>query len=128
MNTKILMVSSAGLMAGLGITASFFSQEIMNYTGTGSVSAVYLVVQVIGALYLGFAFMNWMARANIIGGIYSKPLAMGNFMHFFVATMALIKALPANMDLPVVWILTIVYGVFAFLFGWVAFTKPARLK
>ena len=126
MNTKLLMVSSAVILAILGLAATFFPQEILNYIGISSAGYASLFIQVTGALYLGFAMMNWMAKANMIGGIYSKPVAMGNFVHFFIAALALIKALPANHDLKLVWVLTIVYSIFTLLFARVAFNKPAR--
>ena len=32
-----------------------------------------------------------MSRANIIDGIYARPLALGNFLHCTVAAFALVK-------------------------------------
>ena len=32
-----------------------------------------------------------MAKESLIGGIYNRPIAIGNFMHFAVGAMALIK-------------------------------------
>ena len=48
--------------------------------------------QACGVLYLGFAILNWMAKDDLIGGIYSRPVAMGNFLHFFTIAMALVKS------------------------------------
>ncbi|MEP7163617.1 MAG: hypothetical protein ABI741_02930 [Ferruginibacter sp.] len=126
MNTKLLMISSAVILGGLGLAATFFPQEILNNAGIDPAGYASLFVQVTGALYIGFAIMNWMAKATIIGGIYSKPVAMGNFTHFFIAALALIKALQTHHDMMLIWIITVVYVVFALLFAWVAFTKPRR--
>lgn len=72
-------------MAILGISLEFAPHEILNYfevSSAGSITALF--VQLTGALYLGFAMMNWMAKAVLIGGIYARPLAVGNFSHFLI--------------------------------------------
>jgi hypothetical protein len=43
------------------------------------------------ALYFALSLMNWLARSNAIGGIYSRPVSIGNFVHFFVGTITLAK-------------------------------------
>src|SRR5690554_807445 len=96
LNTNVLMVLSALLMALLGMAATFLPQEIAAYAGAEADALMVLVVQATGALYLGFAFLNWTARANLMGGIYSRPVALGNFLHFAMVTLALGKAVLAG--------------------------------
>lgn len=84
MNTKLLMISSALLMATGGVLLQFIPHEILNYFGADSSGINPLFIQMTGALYLGFAMMNWMAKTVMIGGIYARPLAIGNFAHFTV--------------------------------------------
>ena len=90
MNTKLLMRVSAIYLALLGAAASFLPQEVLTYSGvqSGQGAVAVLLIQVAGALYLGFAGLNWTAQANLIGGIYSKPVALANFTHFTVASIA----------------------------------------
>jgi hypothetical protein len=76
------MTLSAALTAALGVGGSFLPQEILARFESAPDWFPILVVQVAGALYLAFAILNWMARGNLIGGIYASPLALGNFMHF----------------------------------------------
>jgi hypothetical protein len=75
----------------------------------------------IGALYLGFAMLNWMAQGNVIGGIYSRPVAMANFTHFMIAGLALSKAVVTGEHPPALLAAALVYGVLAVLFAYVAF-------
>jgi hypothetical protein len=125
MQTRILMAASALFMAVLGATASFLPEEILRYTGTVPAPLINSVVQACGALYLGFAILNWMARGVLIGGIYARPLALGNFLHFFVVAVTLIKVL-FELRLPLIVGLTISYTVLAAWFGLVLFTHPGR--
>ena len=85
MKTKLLMASSAAFMALLGLAASFLPHEIFSFVGSQPSGFPVLIIQVAGALYLAFAILNWMAKGVTIGGIYSRPIALGNFMHFAVA-------------------------------------------
>ena len=128
MNTKYLMISSSIFMGVIGLFASFLPAEILNSVGLPSTVLSVLLLQITGALYLGFALMNWMAKAILIGGIYSKPLCIGNFLHFAVAAIALIKAAVNNPGLKYVLIATILYSIFGILFGIVLFTSPKKMN
>jgi hypothetical protein len=125
MHTKILMNLSAVWMALLGLIASFLPQEVLAHFGAAPDKHAALFLQILGAAYLGFAMMNWMAREVLIGGIYSRPLAMGNMVHFLVAGLALVKA--ASGERGVIGI-ALVYGVFAVWFGMVVFRHPLKEK
>lgn len=114
-------------MAILGISLEFAPHEILNYfevSSAGSITALF--VQLTGALYLGFAMMNWMAKAVLIGGIYARPLAVGNFSHFLIGALALLKYAYAVPNLWIVWALAVIYSLLAILFGIVFFTHPLR--
>jgi hypothetical protein len=39
------------------------------------------------ALYFSFALMNWTAKDSASGGIYARPVSLGNFAHFFSGTL-----------------------------------------
>jgi hypothetical protein len=126
-NTKILMIVSALVMGVMGVAASFLPNEILAYTGMPATEFSPIAVQLMGALYLGFAIMNWMSKGIIIGGIYARPLALGNFLHFGVGALALIKGASAH-DIKLFWAAVVIYGVFALLFGIVLFTHPLNEK
>ena len=76
----------------------------------------------IGALYLGFALMNWMTRDTRTGGIFNKPIVIGNFMHFFVGAITLIKLILGAEESSFLMILiSIVYVIF-----WLSFAYTFR--
>ena len=128
MNTKLLMTASAVIMGALGIIASFMPVEILKALGQDSNSTLILLIQITGALYFGFGLMNWMAKSSLIGGIYSKALSMGNFAHFGIAGIALVKAvINKSIASNYILILAIIYLAFAIAFGIVAFTNPKAI-
>jgi hypothetical protein len=125
MHTKLLMNLSALWMAVLGLLSSFLPQEILAHYRFGPDRHAALLIQILGAAYLGFAMLNWMAKDNLMGGVYSRPVAMGNMFHFFVAALALIKAVMSGSARTSEMIAaSLVYCVFAIWFGMVVFTHP----
>lgn len=92
MNTRILMTLSAAIMATAGILLTFVPDELLGIISPAQQFSVLIILQLLGALYFAFAILNWMARGNIIGGIYSRPIAIGNTAHFFIGSMALLKS------------------------------------
>ncbi|AKQ46639.1 hypothetical protein TH63_15035 [Rufibacter radiotolerans] len=129
MNTKLVMLASACLMGLIGLVFSFLPLEALRFLGVEPSGSTALLGQLLGALYLGFAMLNWMAKGILIGGIYARPLAMGNFAHFFIGAMALLKGaqtVPQTGD--AVWVLLGLYGIFAVLFGLITFRHPLKTK
>jgi hypothetical protein len=120
------MLLSAAFLLALGLATTFSPAELLAATGSEPQIAAILMVQAAGGLYLGFAILNWMAKDNLIGGIYSRPVALGNFLHFFAVAMALIKAVTAGRRGTTILVLTLCYAVFAVWFGLVVFTNPLR--
>lgn len=125
MNTRILMTASALVLALLGLPCIFAPDAVLKELTGGTSAAAELLVQVTGALYLGFAGLNWMGRANLIGGIYGRPVAIGNLMHFLVAAIALLKFAYATPSAPM-WALAAAYAILAAAFGLIVFGNPLR--
>lgn len=127
MNTKLLMIVSAIFMGLIGITLNFMPNEVLKILGQVPNNVLTIALQLTGALYFGFAITNWMAKTVLIGGIYARPLSIGNFSHFMIAGLALVKfSLNSNTHSTYIYILTIIYVVFAILFGYVFMTHPVK--
>jgi hypothetical protein len=126
MNTKTLMTISAIFLAVNGFGFTFFPNEISVLLINDDNHIFILILQILGALYLGFSILNWMSKTNLIGGIYSKPLLIGNLLHFFTASMALIKlTFKVETNLQLIFSYTIIYSLFTLFFGYVFFTNPS---
>ena len=124
MNTKVLMAASAVIF---GLILSFLPNETALFFNSDFNIMLTLFIQLVGALYLGFAMMNWMAKGSTIGGIYNKPIAIGNFMHFATATIVFSKALTSEASLPMLVGMAI-YATFSLWFGLVIFRHPGVKK
>ena len=93
MKTKLLMTSSALFCAIIGILLSFLPNEIAEYLSVEPTIITILFLKILSALYLGFGILNWMVKGTLIGGIYNRPIAIGNLMHFGVGAIALVKVI-----------------------------------
>ena len=129
MNTKIVMTSSALFYAIIGVLLSFLPNEIAGYLNVESNIITILFLNITSALYFGFGILNWMAKGTLIGGIYNKPIAIGNLMHFGVGAIALIKVVSnIKTHSEIVISLTVVYIIFAILFVYIFRTNPTKME
>jgi hypothetical protein len=128
MNTRILMTISAFIMGVAGIILSFLPHEILTYLNSSAGGILDgLILQLLGALYFAFAMVNWTARSNLIGGIYARPVAVGNLTHFAIGALALIKGYSSSQE-ALILTLALIYSLFAVLFAIVIFTHPVKDK
>lgn len=129
MNTKLIMTASAVILGTAALAFTFIPEEVLKLLQAEAGKPFILLLQILGALYFGFAMLNWMSRNSVIGGIYNKPTAVANFAHFFIGAMALVKELLSNHALSsLFWIAAIVYLFFAVVFGWMFYNNPAGKK
>ncbi|MER2028677.1 MAG: multidrug DMT transporter permease [Solibacillus sp.] len=123
MKTKWFLSSSAVIMGLLGLAGTFIPEEIAKLLGIASTPVTLILLQIIGGLYLGFAMLNWFTRSSLIGGIYNKPVVLGNLMHCIVVFFALIRQLAEQFHI-ILGILTLVYFGFAVWFTLVMRSNP----
>ena len=83
-----------------------------------------MLSQLLGALYLGFALLNWLSKGVRMGGIYARPLAMGNGLHFLVGAFTLLRHAQRAPAAAGPWGWTAGYALLAGLFGVVVFAAP----
>ena len=126
LNTRTLMIASSLFLGGVGVFASFAPRELLALLGAAATGPAPVLVQLMGALYFSFALVNWTAKDNIIGGIYSRPVSMGNMIHFVMGALALAKS--SAWDNRILLVLLVIYTVFAVLFGWLVFGRGPACK
>jgi hypothetical protein len=91
LNTRILMTLTSLSLAIAGAACLFAPAELAEALGWSGGPSLAVVLQLMGALYLAFGMANWSAKGAMIGGIYARPLSLGNLLHFMVGALALLK-------------------------------------
>ena len=121
MNTRLLMTTSSLVLGLAGIFALFAPDILLTTLNVPIADPLSVLIQLMGALYFSIAMMNWTAKDSIIGGIYARPVSLGNFAHFFSGTLLLARYVLSNgFNLPVLSML-MAYAIFAALFYWLVF-------
>lgn len=121
MSTKLILSASAIVMGAAGVAGTFAPHEVLRALGMPATGFAPLLMQLLAALLFGFAMVNWLARGSLIGGIYNRPLAVGNVAHFTIGALALVKGSTAGEGNVIV---TVVYVLFAIAFGMVMMRSP----
>jgi hypothetical protein len=115
------MTAAAIALAIVGLVALFAPQELLTYLGVAPVGFLPSLVQLLAAALLALAMIDWMAKDSKIGGIYLRPIAVGNLLNFAIGAITLIKfALHGHAPLFAI-VAAIVYTVFALAFTFVVF-------
>jgi len=65
------MISCCVFLGIIGMGLTFLPDEIISSLSITPNPISTVSFQLIGALYLGFAMLNWMAKGSFIGGIYN---------------------------------------------------------
>jgi len=122
------MIASTVYLGICGLGLTFLPEEIAGHLDIGKNQSAILFLQILGSLYLGFAMLNWMTKNNVIGGIYSKPLVVGNLMHFLISSLALIKIVGKydGSQFSIILLLTIIYCIFTLCFAYLFMTGPGK--
>lgn len=128
MFTRALLLSSALFMVLLGTMGTFAPAEVLILSGIDPLPSTVILFQIMGGLYLGFAVLNWMNRSSPIGGIYGKPLATANLMHFMVVGLMLVKEVFQGDAGNGLMILSVLYALFAVGFASTLFRDPLSGK
>ena len=121
MNTKIWLTACSLILALAGVFALFAPDILLSALGASVTAQLSVFMQLLGALYFSFALMNWTAKDSAIGGIYARPVSLGNFSHFLSGALLLTKYLLSNEFNPSLAFVWIVYATFAVFFYWLVF-------
>lgn len=124
---RLVMTASAALLTGIGAVLTFASREAA--VGLDfSAPAAEISLEMLGALCLGTGMTNWMSRRNLLGGIYGRPLGVGNMVHFVVGSFALQRVAGTGSMPQVAWPLFVIYLLFALSFAWIVFGGRAAFR
>jgi ATP/ADP translocase len=124
MSTKLLLGASALILGAAGVAGLFAPHELLRAFGVPPAATLPLLVQLLAAMLFAFSMMNWTAKGSLIGGIYNRPLALGNLTHFAIGAITLLKAVAGGGTNAVVLATAVIYALFAAGFALVFFRSP----
>ena len=93
---RFILTFSAIILFVAGGATLFAPDELARALDPLTSRGLAVIIQLVGSGFLGFGLINWMSRRNRIGGIYARPLGMGNLMLFATAALTLGRAAAAD--------------------------------
>ncbi len=121
MFSKILLTLASLLLFATGAVFDFAPQETAATIGLNNSASAALLLQALAGACFGFGLLNWFARTRPMGGIYARPLALGNLLFFAVAAIPLDRSVIHGRSLPAFAAAAVVTSLFAAGFVWITF-------
>lgn len=112
--TRFAVGVSAVCLAALGLALLFAGVELSTKVFASPVGEPFPAI--LGAACLGFAAMNWIARHNVLGGIYGRAVVAANQTHLTIGGIVLLKHGLSHGGPMGFWVLTALYVAGAVLF------------
>lgn len=126
-STKTLLVASTIFNGMVGLLTSFLPQELLQRNGLSPSPINILLVQLLSAFYLGIAMINYLSKDAIIGGIYNRPILMGNIAYHGITSVILVKYILSQDTFSTTFItLTVVYCALSLGFLKLFFVVPSK--
>ncbi|MEQ8924936.1 MAG: hypothetical protein RLO81_03935 [Fulvivirga sp.] len=120
MNSKVILTSYSILLCSAGILMLFLGDEIVSYLHLPQSDILNILL---GGLLFGFGLVNWHSKNLTVGGIYGRPLLIGNLGHCLIGSISFIKLTFSN-PTPLILSIAFVYSVFAILFTYLMYSHP----
>lgn len=90
--------------------------------------------QLLGAALIALAWLNWLHRDALLGGIYGRPVVLANAMFYMLSAVSVLRgavqlrrAAGAGKDAPgaeVLWVAGVVLGLLAGAYWWILYRGP----
>lgn len=91
LSTLALLSITAVFLGAVGASLTFAPAEVLAWGGGAPDRPTLVVAQACGAMALAWAVLCWMSRKQRIGGIYNRPLALANTLHFSMGALMLVR-------------------------------------
>lgn len=119
MSPRAVMTVAAVFLGCLGLGLVFAPAELGPHLGL-DVDGGTLAAELAGAGFASFALLDWMGRGAIYGGIYGRPIALGNMLLGVIAGATFAREATG----PVPFVLALLFAAQAIAFGWILFAAP----
>ena len=89
--THKLMITNGILNGITGLLLIFIPADLLGWADGSAGATATMLTSLLGAALFGIGMLNYLGRSAIYGGIYGKPILMGNLVFHTVAAINLVK-------------------------------------
>lgn len=125
--SRAILTASALLLGVLGVGLLFAPAELggplglvvpqAGATPPGGSGGGTVGLELVGGALAAFAVLDWTARGALYGGIYGRPIALGNFLLGFVSVTILLRQAHSAAG----WVLGGLFVLHAAAWAWILF-------
>jgi len=126
MKSKLVMTGASVVLGLGGMACLFVPKEIFRLYDPAAEDMQGLLVQLLGAGFLGFAALDWVSRHSPLGGIYGRPVVGANYAHFLIGSLLTVRAAIGQPHNVLLWSTLAAYALFAIAFAAILFGPPPR--
>jgi hypothetical protein len=90
---QFIVAGAAIYLLLVGGLCLFLPAQVGAQFGAGGANAPLLPIQVLGCACLGLGLLDWVSRRSMVGGIYGRPLVIGNLVHFVCGALVFARSL-----------------------------------
>lgn len=124
MISNVISRCSALVLAVSGFALLFSSDVLLPRIITGFPVTGTWLGQLLGAALLGFATLDWLSRAAILGGIYGRAVVSANTALYFVGAVSILKAAVRSADATPLLVIGIPAALLAIAYAALLFRGP----
>lgn len=125
MTRKTIVTVSSVTLGISGLILSLAPDFLWESQNVKVTPIILVFTQILGALYLSFAILNWSARDNLLGGIYNRSIILANFTHYLVGFISFLEVQILNYNVIYkICLLALIYCTFSISFGIMLITNP----
>ncbi|HET6432699.1 hypothetical protein [Dyella sp.] len=112
-----ITITSTLVLAIGGIALLFAPDVLLAPLAPGAVAALTVLGQLVAGGWLAMAWLNWNQRHLVIGGIYARPLVLGNFTLYLISASSLAHRVKAGDAPPAMLALAVLFGTLTLVYA-----------
>ena len=116
--------ASAGFLLLAGIVLLFAPDVVLPRLVAGFPPTGAWIGAVLASALLGLGALTWLARSQLLGGIYGRPVVSANATFYFIAAIELLKVAGRREVSAALWVVAILVTAFACVYGWLLLRGP----
>lgn len=100
-----------------GLALLFAADDVLPALVPGFPRSAAWLGQLLAGAWLGLGAANWISRTSVLGGIYGRPIVMGNAALYLVSALSLLRALLGGTAPRAMWVACAITLVLAVAYG-----------
>lgn len=122
--SSVLTRTTTAYLTVIGAVTLFAADAVLPALIPAFPPSALFLGQLIAGGWLAMAAMNWQHRAQMLGGIYGRPIVYANLLMFTITALGVLRAANAPAASPWLWAIVAPCGLLAVMYALLMFRGP----